>query len=299
MDPHVLFILPDGSRAVLRPGDLIGRSDRAALPIAEPHISEAHAMLSLRAGELRLLALRGRISVDGKSEGQVSLRVGQRVLLGSRTALTVGAVSLPDSVWAVRIDGGAPALIGSVSALSLTPSPRVVGGFAPDAAAAIWTTGERLFIRDGEGPAVQLEPGKPHVLGEHTVETVRVPLAELSRAPTDNSAELGAALHLILNFDTVHIVAGPRLLTLDGIPARIVSELAAIGAPVAWQEVATQLWDDLAADDPLLRDRWDSSLSRLRRKLRGARLRSNLVHCTRAGLVELVLAPGDTVEDRM
>lgn len=50
---------PGTARRVDRaPGDLIGRLPGAALQIADPRVSEAHAMVSLRAGELVLLALR-------------------------------------------------------------------------------------------------------------------------------------------------------------------------------------------------------------------------------------------------
>ena len=48
MRPAVHLRLPDGRTAVLGHGDLIGRLESAALPLADPRISEAHAMVSLR-----------------------------------------------------------------------------------------------------------------------------------------------------------------------------------------------------------------------------------------------------------
>jgi len=299
MEPYVRLKLPCGQRATLRSGDIIGRSDRTALCIPAPHISEAHAMVSLRSGELRLLALRGRFSVDGKVQGQVILSEGQRVVLASRTALVVEALRLPTEVLALAIDGGPPHLVGSVSSLILHPEPRLVGGFVADAPALFWTSGDRLFARVGEAESRALSAGDSFAVADHVVSASLASLDRASCAPTADSPEVGAALHLILNFDTVHIIVGPNILTLDGIPARIVSELAEINGPIAWQEIATQLWGDLPGEAPGLRERWDSSLARLRRKLRGARIRTNLVHSNRTGQVELILTPADTLENRM
>jgi len=299
MQPRARFRLPDGQRVELGPGDLIGRSDRAALCLLEPHVSEAHAMVSLRSGELRLLALRGRFTVDGKPSAQATLRAGQRVVLASRTPLLVEEVRLPDEALAI-VDGDLPPqLVASVCSLHLAPDARLVVGFSPEADAVLWTSGDRLFARVGGGATRELSAGDTLVVAERALRVVRVRPEVASRAATQDSAEVGAPLHLILNFDTVHIIAGPQRLTLDGIAARIVSELAAVRAPIAWQEIAREIWgrDDLP--EAQLRERWDSSLARLRRRLGEARVRTNLVHSTRGGHVELVLDPGDTLEDRL
>ncbi len=299
MQPSVRFRLADQRSFELHPGDLIGRSDRAALCLLEPHISEAHAMVSLRSGELKLLALRGRLSVDGKAAAQATLCAGQRIVLASKTPLFVEDVALPGEALALVANGLEPQLFGSVSSLELDPEPRLLNGFAPDAAAVFWTSGARLFVRIGGEPSRELEVGEAIVIDGVTFTIALTQRDIASHAATLDTTEVGAPLHLILNFDTAHIFAGPHRLTLDGIAARIVSELAAIRAPVAWQEVARQIWGRDALTESSLRDRWDSSLARLRRKLGEARLRTNLVHSTRAGLVELVLNPGDTLEDRM
>lgn len=297
MQPRVRFKLADGRLFDLGPGDIIGRSDRAALCLIEPHISEAHAMVSLRSGELRLLALRGRFTVDGKISAQVALQAGQRVVLASRTALEVEDVRLPAEVFGLSIDGGEPVLIPGVCGFESGELPRLWSGFLPEAKATLWTSGERLFARVGD-EVRELTAGDVLTVDGHVL---RIEMTGLDRshAPTLESSELGSPLHLILNFDTVHIIAGPHRLTLDGISARIVSELAAIRAPVAWQEVAKEIWGRESTREGGLRDRWDSSLARLRRKLAEARIRTNLVHVTRFGHIELVLGPGDTLEDRL
>ena len=75
--------LPDGSARELRPGDIIGRMRGAALCLDDPRISEAHALVSLRGSTLRLLALRGRMSVDGKPRSDAVLEPGDFALYDS------------------------------------------------------------------------------------------------------------------------------------------------------------------------------------------------------------------------
>ena len=300
MHPVVCIRTPAGKLVELGPGDMIGRSERAALCLSEPHISEAHAMVSLRAGELRLLGLRGRFSVDGKATAQVTLRAGQRIVLASRTALEVVEVRLPEEVLALVSEDFGPFILASVSSLRVAPEATLVVGFVPDADAIFWTLDTRLYVRVGDAPARELVPGSDIIVGDRRFGIVATALDSASHVPTQESSEVGAPLHLILNYDTVHIIAGPHRLTLDGIAARILSELAAVRVPIAWQEVAREIWgkgEDVAEE--ILRERWDSSLGRIRRKLKEARLRTDLVHATRAGHVELRLAPGDTMEDRM
>lgn len=298
MHPLVRAKLTDGPLIELVPGDIIGRSERAALCLSEPHISEAHAMVSLRGGELKLLALRGRISVGGKPTAQVTLAPGQRVLLGSKIPLFIEEVCLPAEVLTLVGPGGAQ-VIASVCSLRVEARPFLVSGFVPESDAILWTLGSRLFVRVGDEGARELEVGQALEVSGQRFRVESRPLERATHVPTLGGPDSGTPLHLILNFDTVHIISGPQRVTLDGNAARIVCELAAIGAPVAWQEVARTLWGADGISDAVLRERWDSSLARLRRKLTSARLRHDLVHSTRVGLVELLLAPGDTVEDRM
>lgn len=79
--------------------------------------------------------------------------------------------------------------------------------------------------------------------------------------------------------------------------ARLVSELVALGGPAGWATLAGELWPD-EADLLLQRGRLDTVLSRVRRRLRAAGVRADLVHTDGAGTMELLLYPHDRVEDR-
>ena len=63
MRAYVQLRLTDGQRRDLGSGDIIGRMPTAALVLDDARVSEAHALITLRAGELRLLPLRGRCAV--------------------------------------------------------------------------------------------------------------------------------------------------------------------------------------------------------------------------------------------
>lgn len=265
----------------------------------EPYISEAHAMVSLRSGELKLLALRGRFSVDGKPLSQATLRAGQRIVLASREPLVVEEVVLPPTVLVLAYADAEPKLLQAVCSLRVGPEVELVAGVLPDADAIFWTTGQRLQVRIGTEPSRDLAEGAELEIGGRAFQVCAQPRSVASHVATWETGEVGAPLHLIVSYDTVKIIAGPHRVTLDGISARIVSELAAISAPVAWQEVAREIWGRDPIAETMLRDRWDTSLARLRRKLENARLRTDLVHSTGAGQVELLLGPGDTLEDRM
>lgn len=86
-------------------------------------------------------------------------------------------------------------------------------------------------------------------------------------------------------------------LVLAGNQARIVSELVAFGGPVEWETVAREIWRD-EGDRAVLRQNWDRNMSALRSRLKAADIRPDLIRADGKGKVELILLPGDRVEDR-
>jgi hypothetical protein len=292
----VRFTLPHGVPAVLEPGDIIGRSPRVALRLDDPRISELHAYVSLRGTQLVLLALRGRLSVYGKPTSEVPLSPGVRILLAGAFALVVDEVTVPDTVIALEGSGLRTQITGPVS-LEIGPPPTLTPGFREAAAAVLWTSGDDLRLRLRGDLDRTLTAGDTFDVDEHRFTVRRLPLDELVLPTTENYGHLIVPLEIALFYDTVHIMPSDgRAVVLDGLVARIVSELAEIAAPIEWQSVARAIWpqvDDLAA----LRSRWDQAMHRLRRKLREGKIRMDLVRASHGGLYELFLGPADAVRN--
>ena len=76
--PFVRFRLADGTTAQVSPGGLIGRASSAELKIANPEVSEAHALISLRGHQLHMLSLRRWIILDGERCSVIALRCCSR-----------------------------------------------------------------------------------------------------------------------------------------------------------------------------------------------------------------------------
>ncbi len=286
--------LPDDSLVALGHGDFIGRVWTAALVLDDPRVSEGHAMISLRGGELWMLALRRRIAVDGRGVGEVRLRAGQQIELADRLVLRVESVEVPAAVLAVEADGLPPVALPAVAALRGKPVPSLVGKHDPSAPCVVWTTGDG-WSRLSDGVTHALAAGDAWL-----VDGVRFRAVELSLAgsgPTRQTGGVDPPLRVRVAFDTAQVQRGddPPIL-LSGQPARILSELVALGGPAGWAVVARELWPD-EPDDFMLRKKWDVALGRLRSRLREGRVRADLVRAAGTGQVELVLHAGDALED--
>ena len=135
MRAYVRLRLSSGQTAVLGPGDLVGRLSGASLQIDDGRVSEAHAMVSLRGRELKLLGLRGVFAVDGKPTDEVVLAEELAIELAPGLSLHVEEIVLPDTLLAVEGDGlPRQVLTGSMS-LMLAPEPALVPRARFDAAA--------------------------------------------------------------------------------------------------------------------------------------------------------------------
>ena len=285
-----------GASYALGPGDFIGRLAIAALPLDDGRVSEAHAMVSLRGRELKLLALRGQLAVDGQVVEQVVLRAGQAIEPAPGLVLRVDEVRLPDEVLALEGDELPRQILTGTVSITTRPTIRLWPRYRDDAEAYVWDNGESWRARVGDGAARELAPGRELKVGGKVLRAVAVALDDAGGAPTRLDGALRPPLHVIARYDTVHIhVEGRPALALDGIAARIVSELAELGGPVAWEVLAGEIWR--GDDDRLqLRSRWDVALTRLRRKLREARIRTDLIRAGGTGQVELFLYPSDRLD---
>jgi hypothetical protein len=282
-----------GGAIELGHGALIGRLASAALQIDDLRVSEAHAMVSLRGGALRLLALRRRFEVLGKTTGDVELRPGLEVILAPDVLLRFEHVRLPDAVLGLRWAGGQAALLHDVASIVTEPAPAVVWRPVPQAAVQLWRLGDTWRCVLGDRAPRALNIGDRLQLGEFAFEVALIPLqtSDATRGPSQ-------PLRIVAFYDTVHVLRDQQdAFVIAGGAARMISELAVAGTPIGWVSLARTLWTD---DEPdhVLRGRLDAVLRRLRVKLVSGGIREDLVATDGTGLVELRLNTGDTIEDR-
>lgn len=276
----------------------MGRLFSAALRLDDGRISEAHALVSLRGDELQLLALRGRFAVGGQSRTEVTLTPGLEVHLAKGLVIKVVEVAVPTELLAVEGQGFGRRLLRSSCSLKAGPPVEFVPGLEPDAAWWIWSDGARWRLQRPGQPSTALEPGDSIPVGTTTLEAVPAELREGSEPITTLRGGLAAPLTIVAHYDTVHLqrADGPPAV-LDGISARLISELVVLAAPTPWEVVARELWND-ASDRTVLRRRWDMALIRLRKRLDDARVRPDLIRVSGTGIVELALEAGDLIVDK-
>ena len=298
MRAFVRLSLPDGSTCVLCPGDLIGRLESAALHIDDARISEAHALVSLRGRELKLLALRGMFAIDGKPVSEVVLQPGLCVEPARGLTLTVVEVVLPDQVLALQGDGLTRQVLTGTCSLYVLPRPKLVPRYMGDAPAHLWNTGQGWRFRLSDGPVQPLAAGVEFEVEQRVFKAVAVALDKAALDNTRLEGGIQQPLHIIASYDTVHIHrADAPTLALDGISARIISELVAFAGPLSWEVLAGEIWPN-EDDRAHLRRKWDVNVARLRRKLCDASIRADLVRSGGTGQVELFLLAGDRIDDR-
>lgn len=301
MRPAVHLRLPDGRTAVLGHGDLIGRLESAALPLADPRISEAHAMVSLRGTELKLLALRGRFAINGRPLAEVELVPGMTIELAKDLVLEVEHVVLPEQVPALRLEGMQPRVITGVCSLFGPPRSELRPGFHPTACAYLWPCEGGLELRRAHVADVILKPGDVVEVDGCELEVVAMVLQPQGLYVTTAVGAVAGPLEIVARYESAHIFRkGEPALVLSGISARILSELVAFSGPVTWSTVANEIWpadQQTDASETSQRAKWDVSIGRLRRKLERARIRPDLVRSDGLGNVELSLEAGDVVRD--
>jgi hypothetical protein len=126
---------------------------------------------------------------------------------------------------------------------------------------------------------------------------VAVPSSGLAQGETSPRSSAGAPLRIVSRFDSVQIwragASAPCL--LKGQPARLFSELMAVGGPMRWQALAVALWP--GEEPEALRHRLDVTLARARRALQEAGIRRDLVTAHRNGQLEVLLYPGDHADE--
>lgn len=296
MDVCARLRLPSGQVIEARPGDFVGRLPSAAIRLNDPRISEAHALVSLRARTLKLLALRGRFAVGGVPLQEVVLEAGTVIQLAPDLALTVLEVVLPTAVLGLEGDLVPRQVLGPVTSLRVANgTPEVLPGFHPDADALLWSGGDGFLLRLRGAAERKVDVGHGFSLGALVFRLVAIPLTSAEVDATQRD-DLDQALTLVVRYDSVHVQRGKTVASIDGMPARVVTELAQIGVPVEWRTLARLLWPG-EDDDAALRARFDRTMTRLRKRLVELGLRKDLVRTDGGGRFELLLGPEDRVRD--
>ena len=298
MRATVRLRLPDGTLAQLGHGDLIGRLPSAALHLDDARLSEAHALVSLRGKTLKLLALRGRFAVDGKPVSEVDLTPGLTILLARDLPVVVEECVLPEGVLAIQGEGLSRQILSGVCSLVTRPRVALSSRYLGEAAAWIWSSGQDWRLRVAGQTSQPLEPDTEFTVDGRRFEVLTVALEQAGQARTQLGGGVATPIRLVSHYDTAHIYReGEPPVALAGISARVIGELVACGAPVSWKDVAASIWP--AVDDRnQLRRKWDIAVSRLRNKLRDARIRPDLVRPDGTGNIELFLGAADEVVDR-
>ncbi|TNE84800.1 MAG: FHA domain-containing protein [Deltaproteobacteria bacterium] len=282
----------DGTEHTLFHGDIIGRLWSAALHLNDGRVSEAHAMVSNRGRELKLLSLRGKFRVDGEVLRDVVLAEGQTIELAPGVAIEVVEVLPPTELLALRAPGLGARIIAGVVSLTGGDQPAIQPGWRPGTC-QVWPTGDGWMRAHPEGPVLVTDGATWEVEGARFSASF---VEHGAVRPTEDGGQR-ARLRVVAHYDTVHVhnLSQGTVLVVSGRPARLISELVIIGQPVDWHTLALELWG--GADRDVLRRRWDMMLSRLRRKLRTGGIRSDLVFADGTGLVQLVLGAQDEVVD--
>jgi len=260
----------------------------------DPRVSEAHAMVSLRGRQLKLLALRGRIWQRGATVSSLVLEAGATFSLGHGLDFVVQAITLPQSVLGVEGPGLARQALGGVASIYVRPTPQLVPGFAEDADGVLWGEDDLWFFRPTAGEQSAVGPGDTRDINGLTIRFVAIPLGEASESTTLSGT---LPLTIVAGYDTVQVHQGEATAFLSGIPARIISELVDYGVAVEWETIAASLWTQ-GQDRASLRPRFDMALSRLRRKLRDAGIRDDFIVSSGHGHLELVLRERDRIENK-
>ena len=293
---YALIRGPDGHAAELVPGDFVGRAGGATLQLDDGRVSEAHAMVSLREGQLQLIPLRGGLALAGEPVSHVALKPGAVIDLAHGVQLTVVEVHLPDEVLGIEGGGLPRQMVPSVASVIVDGRVRLISGWREDAAAQLWSTGEGFRVRV-DAHTQPIGVGDTLTLAGHRLEFVAIPLGEAGPRTTRRGGDFSEPLHIVSRFDTVQVHREGRApLIFSGMQARLFSELVAVDGPVGWSVLTLEMWPD--EDEPSLRrGRLDALLLRIRRRLRAAGVRADLIRTDGAGTIEIVRYPHDRLED--
>ena len=227
-----------GETRRLLPGMVIGRGF-AGLHIADPSLSEAHALCSLREDGLVLLPLRGQIRVMGESVARVVLEPGIVVELAEHVSLRVVQIYEAERTLEIHIDGAPIELPTGYGRLDLTRVPTWRNDGDGDGA-EVWRAGQDLFIgAPGQLPR-RIEAGLSMVLAGHRLDVIVGP-----RRPRHTRATQ-RGLTLTVGMDHAEVTAGhDRVAVFEQQQALMLYVLADQPPSMPsmnWEDLARAVW---------------------------------------------------------
>ncbi len=257
------------------------------------HQRPAHQKV-LRGRALHLLALRGSLTLDGDPEDCIALEQGLTIGLASGVELFVEAVDVPEDVLGVELDGETWELSAPLYSVLEGPPAELVPEQRPEAIARLWSTGEDWMLAVGDARALRLRPDQAHAMGASVLHTRLVPVGGLDTTVTVGPERGG--LTVVGRTDTAHVLRPPREpVILNGLKARLVTELGLLASPTPWSTLAELLWPNV--DSHAQRRRLDKLVAKVRCQLREHGVREDLVHASGTGSFELFLRLGDRFVD--
>jgi len=279
----------------LGPGDIIGRSDSAALCVEDPRISEAHALVSLRGQALMLLPLRGRFRVDGKAVTEIALQAGLIVELASGLTLRCESVALPPTLIGIDAPGLPTVCLSSTTSLIASDPPRLVRGYSPDADAVFWTVGPTWYVSSESDRKRKIEVGDRVDVGSLSVSVVPIAVDDVAQARTQQTR---VPMRFRLCGEAVRIdrESAPAVV-VGGVPGRILAALLRAGEPMHWLALTGEVWAGDRSIESALRKRLDAGIARLRPRLRLLVAEGEeLVTLDGSGTIKVSLTEADVVE---
>lgn len=255
------------------PGDIVGRLVGAAVRVAQPGVSEAHALVTLRDAELWLLPLRGQLVVDEAEVGEVRLCAGVEVTLARGVVLRVIRSAKPEDVLGLEVEGR-PRVALQGPEWSLLRDGAIVPRALPRAVAHFFVSADGCLCR-GSGQEQEVVEGWVDQLGGWTVRAVSIPLRDASVEPTFR----GPPWRIVSMDGEVEVrPAGQRTarLTLRGVRALLVQVLGWRGEPTSWQEASSQVWRSERDEGKRLQNWW-KQVKELRKQCAAADVPMDLI----------------------
>lgn len=271
--PHIT-IEYNGNQHILYPGSIIGRLAKADLRIDDPRISEAHALISLRGNSLKMLALRGSLTIKERIRGETVLDKDMEIKLTDEHVLKVVSVHLPEYVLTVQYQDETISLTETEMSIHINPL-RFEKNILSTAVFWVWQSGEAWWYQRVGSP----ETKQPIPLETTTIDTFTFSFCKLidSGFHTESN-KLRPPLKMAISTDVTQITFNNRFAVFTGRQHDVIKALADLtikqNIPAVSKDTLTEtLWPNYKTQDK----NWHMANRRLKEAFKEAGLPQNLI----------------------